>query len=189
MSFEEQLLMDLKAEFTAREDRRRRGGRRLFLGLAVTGAAAVTALAVPLLTGAQSAAYAVTEKSDGTVGVEIREFEEADRLERDLRAAGVKADVTYLGPGKRCERDRGVSKLLPDGAVHMRKGGLDIDPRLIDENHTLVLEFAERGGEDPGVVWTLATMMIPGEPGPCVVVDDPDWDDLGGPEGQPPAGS
>ncbi|MEV4360113.1 hypothetical protein ACWEPL_40420 [Nonomuraea sp. NPDC004186] len=197
MSFEEQLLMDLKVEFAARAERRRRTVRRIFVGAAMAGLAAAAAVAVPLVTGTESPAYAVSKKADGTVGVEIREFKDADQLERDLQAAGVRADVTYLESGKQCEKNRGMSSLLPEGAIHMREGGLDIDPQLLDKDKTLVLEFAgneeEVSAAEPPKTgktwWVLTTLMIPGKVGPCVVVDKTDWDDVDGPQGQPPAGS
>ncbi|MEV6031439.1 hypothetical protein AB0L65_09835 [Nonomuraea sp. NPDC052116] len=194
MSFEEQLLMDLKVEFAARAERRRRTVRRVSVGAAVAGLAAAAAIAVPLLTGTESPAYAVSKKADGTVGVEIREFKDADQLERDLQAAGVRADVTYLEARKQCEKNRGMSTLPAEGAIRMRNGGLDIDPRLLDKDKTLVLEFAgdedgDPAAEPPKTWWVLSTLMIPGKVGPCVVVDSTDWDDAGGPQGQPPAGS
>lgn len=65
MRFEEQLLMDLKTEMTARNERSRRVGRRLLAGAAVAGLAAVAAVAMPLLTGPEPA-YAVSENANGT---------------------------------------------------------------------------------------------------------------------------
>ncbi|NRQ30745.1 hypothetical protein HII36_02685 [Nonomuraea sp. NN258] len=194
MRYEEQLLMELKAEITHRAERRRRLTRRLYAGGAVAALAAAAAFAVPLLTGTESPAYAVSKKSDGTIGVEIREFKDADRLEQDLREAGVRADVTYMGSGKMCAKNRGEIRTLPDDAIRMRQGGLDIDPRLVDENSTLVLEFAGNDRADdttpaPRTWWVLATLQIAGEVGPCTVIEDPTWDDPGGPEGRPPAGS
>ncbi|WP_329086416.1 MULTISPECIES: hypothetical protein [unclassified Streptosporangium] len=197
MSFEEQLLMDLKVEFAARDERRRRTVRRISVGAAVAGLAAAAAIAVPLMAGTESPAYAVSKKAGGTVGVEIREFKDADQLERDLRAAGVRADITYLESGKQCEKNRGKSGVLaPDGLVTMREGGLDIKPRLIDEDKTLVLEFSGKQDDEKEppvtgkVFWKLATLLIPGDVGPCVVIDDPQWDDDGSDtSGQPPAGS
>lgn len=194
MSFEEQLLMDLKVEFAARAERRRRTVRRMSVGAAVAGLAAAVAVAVPLVTVAESPAYAVSKKADGTVRVEIREFEDADQLERDLRTAGIRADVTYLKSRKQCEKNRGTGSPPAEGAINPREGGLDIDPRLLDKDKTLVLEFAGNdeevaAAEPPKTAWVLTTMMIHGKVGPCVVVDRTDWDDTGGPEGRPPAGS
>ncbi|MFC4012649.1 hypothetical protein ACFOY2_35830 [Nonomuraea purpurea] len=198
MSYEEQLLMELQAEIMYRGERRRRVTRRVYAGGAVAVLAAAAAFAVPLLTGTESPAYAVSKKADGTVGVEIREFKDADQLEQDLKVAGVKADITYLESGKECKKNRGMSTLPAEGAVQMREGGLDINPRLIDADKTLVLEFAGNEEEEvPGAEspktgktwWILTTLVIPGDVGPCVVVDRPNWDDTGGPEGRPPAGS
>ncbi|MFC5821914.1 hypothetical protein [Nonomuraea harbinensis] len=196
MSFEEQLLMDLKVEFAARDERRRRTVRRVSLGAAVAGLAAAAAIAVPLMTGTESSAYAVSKKADGTVGVEIREFKDADRLEQDLKAAGVRVDITYLESGKQCQKNRGRSVLAPDGLVTMREGGLDIKPQLIGKDKTLVLEFAGKQDDEKEppvtgkVFWKLATLLVPGDVGPCVVIDDPPWNDDGSDtSGRPPAGS
>ncbi|MER7503046.1 hypothetical protein AB0L05_08015 [Nonomuraea pusilla] len=187
MRFDEQLLMDLKAEIKDRVERRGRLTRRLYAGSAVALLATAAAFAVPLLTGTESPAYAVSKNADGTVRVEINEFKDADRLERDLGAAGVRADISYLPPGKECKEGRGktvgrVVALGPDsGAVsRMRDGGLDIDPRLIGEDETLVLVFAGNDEETAEtkkrkVLWSLTARMITGQVGPCVAIDDPKW--------------
>jgi hypothetical protein len=194
VNFEEQLLMDLKAEFAARAERRRRVGRRLFAGAAVAGSAATAAIAVPLLTGSEPPAYAVTKNSNGTIRVQINEFRDSDKLERDLGAMGVPADVTYLKPGKWCKPDRGAVVAGSDKVARMRKGGMDIDPKHIGKNQTLLLQLAESDGPasgpaKPQVLWQARASVIQGKVKPCVVVDDPGANDLGGPEGQPPAGS
>ncbi|MFI7643855.1 hypothetical protein [Nonomuraea sp. NPDC049400] len=206
MRFEEQLLMDLKAEIGARADRRRRVTRRLFAGGAVAALAAAAAIGVPLLTGTETPAYAVSKNGDGTIRVEIKEFRDADKLEQDLKTAGVTADVTYLKAGTKCRPDRGelVGGAEPTNLEEWRKsaaynatrpgknGGVDISPQYIGDGQTLVLEFAENsalGPGQPGVRFQFATKLIAGQVKPCVVVDDPSWNDAGGSEGQPPAGS
>ncbi|MET7461453.1 hypothetical protein [Nonomuraea sp. NPDC005501] len=195
MSFEERLLMELKAEVAARgvEHRRRVTVRRLFAGAAVAGLAAAAAVAVPLLTGTESPAYAVTKNTDGTIGIEIKEFRDADKLEKDLARLGVTADVTYVKPGTWCRRDRG--RVVPgDKAAHVRAGGVDIEPRYIAKGQTLLLEFTMNeeqtsGPVKPQVLWQFSGRVIDGPVKPCVVVQDPSWNDIGGPEGRPPAGS
>lgn len=207
MNFEEYLLMELKTEIVARGERRRRAGRRLFAGAAVAGLAAAAAIAVPLLTGSETRAYAVTRNADGTIRVEVNEFRDADKLERDLEAMGVVAAIDYVKPGKKCQGDRGT--IVGDGkwktpeeweksvsfkAAQMRKGGVDINPKYVAKGHTLVMEFTENedqtsGPEKPRALWQFKTMVITGAVKPCVIVDDPSWYDVGGPEGQPPAGS
>ncbi|WP_188195532.1 hypothetical protein [Nonomuraea sp. SYSU D8015] len=186
MRFEEHLLMDLKAEIAARNVRRRRIARRLYAGGAVAALAAAAAFAVPSLAGTESPAYAVTKNADGTVRVEINEFEDADQLERDLREEGVTADVTYLPSGKECKPGRGKTTgqvaMGPgsDAVARMRDGGLDIDPRRIGKGQTLVMEFAGTAEETAETkkqktLWSLTASLITGRVGPCVVVDTPRW--------------
>ncbi|MEV4114249.1 hypothetical protein [Nonomuraea sp. NPDC049695] len=200
MSFEEQLLMDLKAEIGVRTERRRRVTRRLSAGGAVAALAAAAAIAVPLLTATAAPAYAVSKNGDGTVRVEIKEFRDADKLEQDLDTAGVSADITYLPPGKGCKPGRGKTDgqvaLGPDSnaAARMVNGGLDINPRRIGDGRTLMLEFAGNDAESPEtkkqqVLWSLTASIITGHVKPCVVIDNPDGkDDASGAPGQPPAG-
>lgn len=186
MSFEEQILMELKTEIIARAERRRRTTRRMFTGAAVAGLAAAAAIAVPLLTGSEQSAYAVSKGADGTVKVRIHEFKDVDRLERDLNAAGVQADVTYLPPGKECKDGRGKTTgrmamgPWPDAAARLVKGGLDINPQRVGKDQTLVLEFAGDQEETAKtrkheMLWRLTATLITGQVGPCVAVDDPTW--------------
>ncbi|MEV5411519.1 hypothetical protein AB0K60_22110 [Thermopolyspora sp. NPDC052614] len=133
MSFEERLLVELKAHLVERAGaeadtvagsgadaragsgggaeaggasaRRRRIGGRVVAGIGLLGAAAVAAVAVPLLTGTQTSAYALTRNPDGTIRVQINELRDPDRLEADLRAQGVAADIAYLPEGKKCAAD------------------------------------------------------------------------------------
>ncbi|MEV0197927.1 hypothetical protein [Nonomuraea sp. NPDC050691] len=207
MSFEERLLMELKTEVAARgaEHRRRVTVRRLFAGAAVAGVAAAAAVAVPLLTGTESPAYAVTKNTDGTIRVQIKEFRDADKLEADLARMGVTADVTFLKPGTWCKDGRGKvagdevknpeewDKSISGRAVRHRRAGVDIDPRYIGKGRTLVLMYTENedqtsGPEKPRALWQYAGLVIEGPVKPCVVVKNPSWDDVDG-EGQPPPGN
>ncbi|MFI7058015.1 hypothetical protein ACIBLB_38670 [Streptosporangium canum] len=201
MSFEEQILMELKAEITARAERRRRTGRRLFTGAAVAGLAAAAAIAVPLLTGSERSAYAVTKNGDGTINVKLNEFRDADQLEQDLKRMGVTADITYLKPGKTCRGGRG--EIVGGGSPEewkgsasekavrlLPRGGMDIDPRYVGDGQTLVMAFTENAdqtSEKPRVLWQFAGYVVNGQVKPCVVADDPTWNDVDGP-GRPPAG-
>jgi hypothetical protein len=189
MKFEEHLLMDLKAEIVARNERRRRVARRLYAGGAVAALAAAAAFAVPSLTGTEPPAYAVTKNADGTVRVEINEFEDADQLERDLQEEGVTADITYLAAGTNCKPGRGKTTgqvaMGPgsDAVARMRDGGLDIDPQRIGKDQTLVMAFAgtiEETAETKKqkTLWSLTASLITGRVGPCVAVDDPTWNDV-----------
>ncbi|MCK2221336.1 hypothetical protein MF672_047160 [Actinomadura sp. ATCC 31491] len=207
MTFEEQLLMDLKAEISARAQRARRTTRRLLAGAAVAGVAAVGAIALPLVTGAQPPAYAVSKNPDGTVRVEVNEFRDADKLERDLARAGVTADVTYLRPGTRCRGDRGrivggEEPTTPEDwrtsvsyrAARPAGAGVDLSPAYVKPGQTLVMEFTENadqtsGPAKPRVLWQFKALVVEGPVQPCVLEADPGWNDLGGPAGRPPAGS
>lgn len=187
MKYEEQLLMELKAEITDRVERRRRLTHRLYAGGAAVLVAAAAAFAVPMLTGTERPAYAVTKNTDGTVRVEINEFKDADQLERDLAAAGIKADITYVPAGKQCKAGRGQTGGTAlggepgSGASWMRDGGVEIDPRRIGADRTLVLEFAGDHQEtaetkERPLLWRLTGSLIVGQVAPCTVIDDSSWE-------------
>ncbi|MFI6296129.1 hypothetical protein ACIBEJ_31355 [Nonomuraea sp. NPDC050790] len=59
---------------------------------------------------------------------------------------------------------------------------------------TVLMQYTENadqtsGPDRPRALWSFTGLLIEGPVKPCAVVDDPAWDDLGGPEGQPPASS
>ncbi|TDE60376.1 hypothetical protein E1295_00620 [Nonomuraea mesophila] len=189
MNFEEQLLMDLKTEIATRADRRRRVIRTRSV-LATAAMAAAAAIAVPLLTGTGTPAYAVSTNSDGTISVDINEFRDADKLEGDLKEAGVLADVSYVPIDKQCEPGRGeVVGGEPTGlddfrdsvsykAARVRTGGVNIDPGYVGKGQTLVLEFAENkeSGEGPVVTARFKPLVMTGPVKPCTLVD---WNPAG----------
>ncbi|GIH48719.1 hypothetical protein SAMN05421833_12023 [Microbispora rosea] len=194
MNFEEQILMELKAEYGARVERRRRT-RRLMMVTAAAGLAAVAAIAVPLLTGSESAAYAISKNDDGTIRVELHEFRDADKLEQDLKDLGVNADITYLNSRQICARDRGQNVDSPIGktpeewektavrnVARPNGRGMDIDPRHISSGQTLVMEVSEEGDSV-----TLGTRLIVGEVRPCNPMDDPTWEERKAEENRQPA--
>ncbi|MEV4461520.1 hypothetical protein [Microbispora sp. NPDC049633] len=108
-TFEDRLLAELKAEIVAREARthvpavRRIARPRILAGAAIAAAAAV---AVPLVVGQQTPAYALTKNPDGSINLKINEFRDPDQVERDLAEMGVPADITYLPLGKKCADGR-----------------------------------------------------------------------------------
>jgi hypothetical protein len=110
MNFEEKLLMELKAEMAERTDRepeqaRWITGRRMLAGAALLGTAAAAVIAVPLVTGSATPAYALTKQADGSIRIQINEFRDPEKLQADLATQGVTASVTYLEPGKSCAND------------------------------------------------------------------------------------
>lgn len=164
--------MELKAEIGERNERAARGParsktrRRLLAGVAAAGIAAAAMVAVPLVTGSESSAYALTRNPDGSLTLKINEFRDSDQVERDLAELGVKADVSYVKPGTWCAPDRG-----------RMVGASSIDP-------------ADLRSKDPKV---FGFVLIDGPVKPCTVVDDPSWNDIGdpvkNPEAFPPPGS
>ncbi|MFI6500478.1 hypothetical protein [Nonomuraea typhae] len=189
MSFEERLLMELKNEIAAR--RRKKIVRRALAGAAAAGVAAAVVIGGPQVLGGVAPAYAVTQAADG-IYIQVHELRDADNLETDLAALGVRADVSYLGKGKRCAPDRGVNAGLARSAeaVTPTQKGIRIVPAKVGKGQTVVLEFAEDTGPEtarPQVAWTFVGRLMDGTIKPCQEVDDPSWNDIGGPEGQPPA--
>jgi len=172
MNFEERLLMELKTEINERAARgrvRRPPLRRLLAGVAIAGLAAAAVVGVPLVMGTENAAYALTENADGSITLKINEFRDTEQIERDLAKRGVKADISYIKPGKRCAPGRfttlGEPTFTPDQLrskdpavrAHMRKaldatpsrqayvtvpgGGLKIYPEKIKPDWNVVMEF------------------------------------------------
>jgi hypothetical protein len=96
---------------TARPARPRRV-QVIRMGLASAGAGSLVAVAVAAsvvgLTG-QQAAYAVEKNHDGTVTITFRELADPAKATRDLRAAGVPAQVVQMAwPGSCATTPRGV---------------------------------------------------------------------------------
>lgn len=181
MNFEERLLMELKAEIGERAARgpvRSRPRRRLLLaGAAVAGIAAAALVAVPLVTGSESPAYALTQGDDGSITLKIREFRDPDQVEQDLADLGVEADVSYLKPGTWCApgRFRGLGEPVftpeelksedPAVLARMRKaldtspvervydkipGGVKIYAKEIKPGQRVVMQFAENADQTSG---------------------------------------
>ncbi|MER7211264.1 MULTISPECIES: hypothetical protein [Streptosporangium] len=173
--------MELKTEMSERMARgpvRRPMRRRLLTGVAVAGLAAAALVAVPMVMGTESSAYALTENPDGSITLKINEFRNPDQVERDLADLGVKADVSYVRPGKRCapgrfttidepsftpeelrSKDPGVRKRVleamegtPSRQAYdtVPGGGLKIYPEKIKPNWTVVMEFTENDDQTSG---------------------------------------
>ncbi|MDF5752865.1 hypothetical protein [Spongiactinospora sp. TRM90649] len=172
-TFKDRLLVELKAEMIEREERGRRPAvrRRLMWGAGVVGAAASALVAVPLVSGQGTPAYAVTERPDGSINLTITEFRDADQVERDLAELGVTADITYLPLGKRCdagrarpipgdmtgfakeelqskdpavrERIRKATRAQPSYRAIRPEDGITIYPRFIERDQKVLIEVME----------------------------------------------
>ncbi|MBJ7332954.1 MAG: hypothetical protein JHC95_23875, partial [Solirubrobacteraceae bacterium] len=137
--FEDRLLTELRQVVAERPSPANgapapRPRRRMRLALPGAGiaVAAATAAAIVIATSGDGpeTAYAVEPSSDGTISVTIHSPEDAAGLERQLRAAGVPADVRYgTGPVE-------CSKSVPKGAaaggvIHVERAGKgDGGPKL-----------------------------------------------------------
>ncbi|GGL50461.1 hypothetical protein [Planomonospora parontospora] len=163
---------------------RRSALRRPILLSSVLAAAAALAVAVPVLTGGGTPAYAVSRNPDGTITVEINEVRDPKALEADLNALGFDAVVDYVPRGKQCEDPRSDS-LLPreetydpaDGrplviprGVTGPEGGFLFDPGALDDGQTAVLEFT-LGENDDAVISAVWARISNGPVKPCVLVD------------------
>ncbi|GLW11148.1 hypothetical protein Misp01_62760 [Microtetraspora sp. NBRC 13810] len=215
MNFEERLLMELKSEVArqAAQGRARRFTPRRMLAAAVAvGAAAAAAVMIPLVTGTETAAYALTTRPDGSIILKIHDFRDPDLVERDLAALGVTADIAYLELSQQCSPARRANRAYeswepaepgersPDfQAAHpvAGTGGIGIFPRHIKRGETLVMDIRENmepeDPEKPRAVWMMTAYLADGPVSPCVPVDAPGADDMPdpveNPEAYPPAGS
>lgn len=183
MSFEERLLMEIKNDFVTRRAARK---RRLAFGGAVAVAAAAAMITVPMVITADPA-YAVTRNSDGSIQITIKEFRDAEGLERELAGLGVPADITYLKPGKGCQKDRGslVGGKWPTtpqewmNSVHEKvaevtdESNVAIHPQYIGKGQTLLMEISESAPapEGPRATLVFRRLLITGNVKPCTVVD------------------
>ncbi|TDC93979.1 hypothetical protein E1292_40305 [Nonomuraea deserti] len=132
---------------------------RLAVLAPVLGLAAAAAVAVPLLFGG-TPAYAVEKRPDGLIDITINEVKDPEQLQEDLRAMGANVVVTYIPRGKKCSPQPRSSHFLskeeaplapfplPGGKT---EPGFTIDPRVIGEGQTGVLEFSV-SENDGGVV-------------------------------------
>ncbi|MBG0831919.1 hypothetical protein HS041_29860 [Planomonospora sp. ID67723] len=191
-NFEERLLMALKEEITTgtAEERmaittpvRRRSGRRVAgLAAALAGAAAATAVAVTLFSGAGSPAFAVTKGAGGSVDVWIKEFRDSAELEAKLAEEGITAQVDYLPGDQICEAPRdGRSGGGRAGEPVESKIGRDgrgiffqLKPGQITTGETLVLRvsFDHAHPDQPPTATSL--QVTEGEVEPCKAVPMPE---------------
>ncbi|MEU8271487.1 hypothetical protein AB0B89_30545 [Sphaerisporangium sp. NPDC049002] len=167
---------------------------RRFLAVA---AVAVLTVAIPMVWGGASAAYAVARNPDGTITVTIYELQDPEGLQAELIAQGIPADVTYSPPGEQCAPGRFTSVdwaySSPDPRTMTRRERAEferlehwrsrdvtqpismsrfkISPRFIRPGETLVMEFS-LGGKGSSYRWSLGSWLAaPGsEIAPCTLV-------------------
>jgi hypothetical protein len=163
---------------------------RLLVAAGVAAAATIT----PLIIGTGTSAYAVTHGPDGIIRVTVNELRDPAGLQAELRAAGIKADVTFLAPGTRCAGPRFASvdaaydgpaaagpnelralvnesrSLKVTRPISVREIG--ISPEYIKPGETLVLEF--RDNQNANQPWELGAWLArAGTPvKPCTPIEN-----------------
>nr|WP_055502200.1 hypothetical protein [Nonomuraea pusilla] len=179
--FEERLIRAVMEEHARRAEEgdtavRTRGGRgvnrrALRLGAVVAGAAAVTA-GFTVFGGGVTTAYAVSERADGSVRVQINAFRDPGELEAELARAGIKAEIDYLPAGKGCRPSRG-EPAVADGQLKVGRGedgkgiAFDLGKGQVGPGETLVLAVSvDPAGEDRPPV-ALSMQVVRGPVAPC----------------------
>jgi hypothetical protein len=112
----ERIIADHQPTPAARTPRRRRV--LVGVGIAAAAGAAVAVVGLPgLKHGGTPAAWSVTANRDGTVSVKISDFSDPAGLQRSLRKAGVRADVTTVPsgclPGQLIGRKTAATRVVP----------------------------------------------------------------------------
>ncbi len=149
----------------------------LFAGTATAAAAAAAAL-LTLTGGGVAPAFAVARQANGDVSVTINKLSDAQGLQRQLRAAGINAEVDYTPAGKACREPRGRAAAPPSGGpgvVGVRVNGANggsstftVSRNMVGPGQTLVI--ATSGGTGPSSV---GMQVIAGPVSPCTLVDAP----------------
>ncbi|MGW4797531.1 hypothetical protein ACWEPC_34435 [Nonomuraea sp. NPDC004297] len=145
--------------------------------LAPVGAlAAAAVVAVPLLFGGP--AYAVSKASDGLIDITINEAKDPAALQAELRDLGANVMVSYVPAGKKCgpePRARFLGKeeapltVFPPPEGH--DGAFVVDPKVIKEGQTGVLEFSVSDDEKVAGIWA---RVAEGPVADCELIDTTD---------------
>jgi hypothetical protein len=162
--YQERLLGELRAlaEHNATQARSEPASRRGIarhpkLALAgIAGGACVASAAIAFTGGdggGGSTAYAVEPHDDGSVSIEISRLEDAAGLERELRAAGVPAEVNFLPLEQTCREPRFEPaparelKLLGGMSVPMTIGAVATGPTELERSLRRMLSFTLHEGD------------------------------------------
>ncbi|MEV4180628.1 hypothetical protein AB0J28_04175 [Streptosporangium canum] len=151
----------------------------------VLAAAAAVAIAAPLALGGGEA-YAISKKDDGTIHITINEAKNPEELQADLQGMGINAVVDYIPTGKRCSpQPRSQSFLSKEEAPLViwpsQEEGFTIDPKVVKDGQTAVLEFSVSEKPDLQVAGIWAGVST-GPVADCELVDSTETP-LGPPRG------
>ncbi|WP_169952648.1 hypothetical protein [Microbispora sp. H11081] len=159
---------------------RRRGPRRLALGLTAAAVIATGIVVGPSLLDDgpfTTPSYALTKDADGVVWVRVRDFRDAAGLARQLRDLGVPAIVDYVPAGRKCREPRATYvEDVPRGIYYPptnlpgSKHGwqMRIDTRLFKPGQTFVWTVTAL----PGGRSSTSTILMNDPVKPCVLVPD-----------------
>lgn len=144
-------------------------------------AAAALVMAVPVLLGGGTPAYAVAENTDGSITIRIREFKDPKELQADLRDLGVNVIVDFVPNGKACKGPRvkdvaprkasGLLTFVPNDEQPADDVAYRLDPSVLRPGEAALIEFydtdetpAARGGATNG--WITSKPISP-----CTLID------------------
>ncbi|MER5624710.1 hypothetical protein ABT061_27125 [Streptosporangium sp. NPDC002544] len=161
---------------------RERVGRRLlrrpaFLVPALAAAAAL-AVAVPVFVSGGSPAYAVARNPDGTIHITINEAKNPEGLQASLRGMGLNAVVDYIPTGKKCSPQPRSQSFLSNQEAPLsvwpapegQEVGFTIDPRVVKDGQTAVLEFSV-SESSAGMIAGIWARVSDGPVADCELVD------------------
>jgi len=157
----------------------------------IAAAAATAAIALTSQVIGGASAYAVTKDPDGTLTVTLTELRDPEGLEAELAAAGVKADVTFLASGTRCQVPRFVgadesyggppvdspdalreqaNRTRSSKAIQWGSGTFQIFPEHVKRGETVVLEFSDERSAQ--VLWRMGSWLAEADSAvqPCTPV-------------------
>ncbi|SEM39417.1 hypothetical protein [Nonomuraea pusilla] len=139
--------------------------------------AAAAVVAAPLLLG--NPAYAVDRASDGLIDITINEAKDPFKLQADLQALGAKVVVSYVPSGKKCGPEPRATRFLSNEEAPLsvfpppesHDAAFVIDPKVIKEGQTGVLEFSVSDDEQVAGIWA---RVAEGPVADCRLVDTTD---------------
>lgn len=153
MTLTEETLQNVRGDLVAgiaTSNRRRRSRRKLATAVPVVAAAAIGA-SLMMTTGDDNPAYAVAERADGTIRVEIYpEFDDVEALEKTLADAGLDSVVVHLKGHPSLDGVIEVSSHNNEssGALESTDGQFVIEPDAVEGEIEILIYSAAEPGEN-----------------------------------------
>ena len=170
-------VVDERATQAATSPSRRLTSRPARWSAAVAAAAAGT-VALLVLPGGATPAYAVDTDSSGSVTITINQLADANSLKEALAAKGITADVTYPGVGKQCAAGRfteapSTGSTPPAGSSSIQASAgtagftMTVPKDMLQPGQTLVMESVWPDNQ----TWMVKAAIANGPVGACQLVD------------------